>query len=122
VEPLLIDLVSLSDWYRFVPETLGFLVLILVAQTLLPGISAAGLPHPFWIPVLLMSGQYGIMGGLFATLAATAALFFKGLPAQSATPMPGSSRHSPVRGSGSRSCSAAFARCTSGTIAICKAA
>jgi hypothetical protein len=84
-EPLLIDLVSLSDWYRFVPETLGFLVLIFGAQTLLPGISAGGMPHPFWIPVLLMSGQYGIMGGLFATLAATAALFFKGLPAQSAT-------------------------------------
>jgi hypothetical protein len=43
------------------------------------------MPHPFWIPVLLMSGQYGIMGGLFATLAATAAFFFSGLPPQSAT-------------------------------------
>jgi hypothetical protein len=32
-----------------------------------------------------MSGQYGIMGGLFATLAATVAFFIGGLPPQSAT-------------------------------------
>jgi hypothetical protein len=42
------------------------------------------MPHPFWIPVLLMSAQYGIMGALFATLAATGMFFASELPAQSA--------------------------------------
>jgi hypothetical protein len=85
-EPSLLELVSLSDWYRFVPESLGILLLIVIARTLLPDVSSDGvMPHPFWIPVLLMSGQYGIMGGLFATLAATGALFLSGLPPSSAT-------------------------------------
>ena len=68
-------MMSLSDWCRFVPESVGLLVVILVIRAVLPGGSLGSMPHPFWIPVLLMSSQYGIMGGLFATLAATA-LFF----------------------------------------------
>jgi hypothetical protein len=85
-EPSLIELMSLSDWHRFVPEALGMLLFIALIRALLPDVLAGGaMPHPFWIPVLLMSGQYGIMGGLFATLAATAALFLSGLPPQSAT-------------------------------------
>ena len=80
------EILSLTDAWKFVPESIGLLALILLAQSWLTDgrVAASGLPHPFWIPVLLMSGQYGIMGGLFATLAATAAYFMVGLPAQSA--------------------------------------
>jgi hypothetical protein len=86
-ERSLTKMMSLSDWPRFVPESVVLLVVIVVAQSILPEgpIGLASLPHPFWIPVLLMSAQYGIMGGLFATLAATTAFFISGLPAQSAT-------------------------------------
>jgi hypothetical protein len=86
-EPSLTEILSLADAWRFVPESVGLIALIMLAQAWLaagPGV-ASGLPHPFWIPVLLMSGQYGIMGGLFATLAATAAFYIGGLPPQSAT-------------------------------------
>jgi hypothetical protein len=85
-EPSLTEMMSLSDWRRFVPESLGLLVVISLAAPLLPASFVdIGTPaHSFWIPVLLMSCQYGIMGGLFTTLAATAALFVNGLPPQSA--------------------------------------
>jgi hypothetical protein len=86
-ERSLTEILSLTDAWKFVPESLGLLALILLAQTWLMdgGVGASGMPHPFWIPVLLMSGQYGIMGGLFATLAATAAFFIGELPTHSAT-------------------------------------
>ena len=86
-EPSLMEMMSLSGWRNFVPETLGLLALIAAIRAVFPnGPSGLGsMPHPFWIPVVLMSGQYGIMGGLFATLSATAAFFIGGLPAQSAT-------------------------------------
>jgi hypothetical protein len=85
-ERSLTEMMSLSDWRRFVPESLGLLVAISLAGPLLPSSFAdVGTPaHSFWIPVMLMSCQYGIMGGLFATLAATAGLFVNGLPPQSA--------------------------------------
>jgi len=61
-------------------------VISLVKMTIFDGYVAPGsMPHPFWIPVLLMSCQYGVMGGLFATLAGTSWFFFGGLPPQSAT-------------------------------------
>jgi hypothetical protein len=86
-ERSLSEILSLTDARRFVPESLGLLALIWFARAWLTDGSApySGMPHPFWVPVLLMSGQYGIMGGLFATLAATAAFFAGELPTQSAT-------------------------------------
>lgn len=39
-------------------------------------------PHPFWIPVILLSVQYGSTEGLLAALAATAALLLGALPEQ----------------------------------------
>src|SRR5580704_14960111 len=86
-ERSLTEMMSLSDWHRFVPESIVLLVVIVVVQTILPEGPAglASLPHPFWIPVLLMSVQYGIMGGLFATLSATTAFFIGELPVQYAT-------------------------------------
>jgi hypothetical protein len=86
-QPTLLELMSLTDWSRFVPETLGLLAAIAVARGML-GEAAVGpgsMPHPFWIPVLLMSAQYGIMGGLFAVLAAAGAYFATELPVQSAS-------------------------------------
>ena len=86
-EQSLAAILSLTDARRFIPESLGLLLLIVLVQTwLMHGTTAAAnMPHPFWIPVLAMSGQYGIMGGLFATLAATATFFVGGLPNQSAS-------------------------------------
>lgn len=85
-ERSLVEILSLTDARRFVPEALGLLLLIVLAQSWLHyGSAGAGsMPHPFWIPVLAMSGQYEIMGGLFATVAATATYFVGGLPDQSA--------------------------------------
>src|SRR4051794_9088420 len=77
LQPPLTEIMSLSDWPRFVPESLGLLVVISLVRMAMPG-GPAGLenmPHPFWIPVLLMSAQYGIMGALFATTAATGVFF-----------------------------------------------
>jgi hypothetical protein len=86
-EPSLAELLALTDARRFVPETIGLLLLIGVARAWwmqeIP--LAGGMPHPFWIPTLLMATQYGMMGGLFAAIAATAALFLGGLPEQSVT-------------------------------------
>jgi hypothetical protein len=86
-ERSLTENLSLTDAWKFVPESLGVLGLIRVGQVWLTDGHAGpgGMPHPFWIPVLLMSGQYGIMGGLFAALATTAVFFVVDLPVQSAT-------------------------------------
>jgi hypothetical protein len=37
-------------------------------------------PHPFWIPVLLVAGQYGALEGLVAAICASAALLIGNLP------------------------------------------
>src|SRR5579871_6905471 len=64
-ERSLADILSLTDARRFVPESLGLLLLIGLMQIWLTHgvVGPSSMPHPFWIPVLLMSGQYGIMGG-----------------------------------------------------------
>ena len=86
-QPSLTEIMSLSDWPRFVPESIGLLLVISLVRMALPSgsVGADSIPHPFWIPVLLMSSQYGIMGALFATLAATGVFFASELPVQSAT-------------------------------------
>lgn len=81
----LAEMLSMSDWRSFVPETAGLLALLWLADAAYPaGLAAPGMPHPYWVPVLLMSCQYGVMAGLFATLAATAAFCLGGLPDRSA--------------------------------------
>jgi hypothetical protein len=86
-QPSLTQIMSLSDWPRFIPESLGLLLVISLVRIALPDgpVGLGSMPHPFWIPVLLMASQYGIMGALFATLAATGVFFVTELPAQSAT-------------------------------------
>jgi hypothetical protein len=85
-QPSLLELVSLEDWPRFVPETLGLLLVIAFIRYIMDASSpgASSMPHAFWIPVLLMAAQYGIMGGLFAASSASLLYFAIELPAQSA--------------------------------------
>jgi hypothetical protein len=83
-ERSLIEILALADAWKFILESALLLAVILFVQQRYGG-APAGMPHPFWIPVLLMAAQYGIMGGLFAALSASAALFMGGLPAQSAS-------------------------------------
>ena len=81
----LAEMLSMADWRSFLPETVGLLALMSLALTFYPAAFAApSMPHPYWVPILLMSCQYGVMAGLFATLAATAAFFLGGLPDRSA--------------------------------------
>ena len=89
--PSLLELMSLKNFRRFVPETLGLLLaIVLVRGVLLRGMLDASLPGAsgphlaFWIPVLLMASQYGIMGGLFAALSTSLLVLATELPAQSA--------------------------------------
>lgn len=85
-ERSLAQILALDDGWKFVGETIGLLGLIWLWQRgfAIAPIEQGSMPHPYWVPVLLMSAQYGIMGGLFASLAATAVVFADGLPAQSA--------------------------------------
>lgn len=84
-EKSLAEMLSISDWRRFAPEAIGLVGLIwLVRATVLDPSSGHGMPHPFWIAVLLMASQYGVMGGLFATSLASVVFLAAELPAQSA--------------------------------------
>lgn len=57
--------------------------LIYLVCSLIPGVDIATLePSPFWVPVLLLSLQYGTVAGLLAAAMATLAYAFNGLPEQ----------------------------------------
>jgi hypothetical protein len=85
-EPTLFEILLIKDWWQFVPETLIILASIYTLQiwTLKDSGAPIGMPHPFWIPVVLVSCQYGVMGGIFAALASTAAYLSTGVPPQTA--------------------------------------
>ena len=78
--------VALHDWKRFIPETLLICALVVAVDMLFfGGDRFAGFRFsPFWIPVLLASAQYGLIGGAFAATAATVALYAFVMPAQGA--------------------------------------
>ena len=81
-EPL--DLPALVGWPRILFETLAFVAVIKVLQyAVLENVDLPGLPHPYWLPVLLASAQYGTRGGVIATIVVCAA-YFLDLPPQSA--------------------------------------
>lgn len=84
-QPSLLKLMSLQDFWRFMPETLGLLVIIVLVRGMvdsrLP--DASSLDNAFWIPVLLMAAQYGIMGGLFAACSTSLLVLATELPKQS---------------------------------------
>jgi hypothetical protein len=77
----------LLGWRRYVPESIGLVLLLVLADhVLFDGSRYAWVAQrPFWIPIILISGQYGLAGGVFATLAATLALYSSALPSQLAT-------------------------------------
>jgi len=85
-DPALTEMLSLSSLGRLVGET-GVLLLIITAlqASLFAGVATGpGIPHPYWIPVLLASAQYGVLGGVFAAVASTIAYFLTDLPPQTA--------------------------------------
>jgi polysaccharide biosynthesis protein PelD len=65
-------------------QILGFFAAALaIDYTLLEGDRFAAIqPHPFWIPVILLSLQFGTSGGLLAVLTASACLLIGNLPEQ----------------------------------------
>jgi hypothetical protein len=74
-----------SDFRSHILETCVLLGIIVVLQRWCFGTThIPGIPHPYWVPVLLASCQYGIGGGAIATLAASGAYLFE-VPAPSAT-------------------------------------
>lgn len=80
----LFEALSLAGWRRQALEIFVFLAVIAISQRSLFGVGEIpGLPHPYWLPVLLASCQYGVRGGMIATVAASA-LYFFGLSPQSA--------------------------------------
>ena len=77
-------LIALAGWRRQLLETLAFLAVIVVLQRRWSGVEEIpGLPHPYWLPVLLASCQYGVRGGMVATVASSIVYWF-GLPPASA--------------------------------------
>jgi hypothetical protein len=71
-----------SKWRWLVPETIA-LVLAIVGFDKLFLKSGAGFdPILLWIPVALMSAQYGVLGGLFAATISAVALLTVGMPPQ----------------------------------------
>ena len=67
-----------------VVELLVLVALIAGLGRLIPGLDVASLePSPYWIPVLLLSLQYGTVAGLLAAAVATCLYAFNGFPEQS---------------------------------------
>ncbi len=84
-EPRLVDILSLTNWRRLTVET----IFLLAATTLLQrrgiGLGAIpGLPHLYWIPVLLAVTQYGMSAGVIATIAASLAYWLQLSPPSAA--------------------------------------
>jgi hypothetical protein len=82
---------SASRWLatgaRIFAETASLIAFVAVAAYLYKGDIAFNSlrPHPLWIPVFLMSAQYGALGGVFAAFGATAALYGFAMPSRAAS-------------------------------------
>ena len=64
-------LFAVTGWRRQVVETVLILAFVAMLQRSVFGFGEIpGFPHPYWIPVLLASSQYGLAGGVLATVAA----------------------------------------------------
>jgi K+-sensing histidine kinase KdpD len=78
-------LIAPTGWRRQLLETFAFLAVIVVLQRRWSGVEEIpGLPHPYWLPVLLASCQYGVRGGMVAAVAASAVYWFALPPASAA--------------------------------------
>jgi hypothetical protein len=73
---------AVPGWY----ESVFIFVILLCIEWMIPGpASLARLsPHPFWIPVILISSQYGSASGLSITGCAVALSWLAGWPEQTA--------------------------------------
>lgn len=78
-----------ATWLPVLPPAGAFLELALIigaiylACAIFPGADLAALePSPFWLPILLLSLQYGTVAGLIATAVSTGFYAFNGLPDQ----------------------------------------
>src|SRR4029077_1226229 len=66
-----LEMLSPTGWRRQGLEKFVFLAVVVVSQRW--SVCAAeiqALPHPYWLPFLLASCQYGVSGGMIATVAA----------------------------------------------------
>jgi hypothetical protein len=81
-EPTLAEMLSLPDWKNLAVETIALLFAIFAARAWAFENAASG--DYYWIAVLLISSQYGLLGGAFAALAATGFYFMGGFPARTA--------------------------------------
>ena len=81
----LLEILSLSNWRRLTLETLAILAAAALFRFCFPHISEIpGLPHPYWVPVLLISSQYGVVGGAIAAAAASIGYVLELPPASAA--------------------------------------
>ena len=72
LKPRLARFFSLQGWPRQLFETLALLAVVTLLQRWSFGAATPpGLPHPYLLPVLLVSSQYGMSGGLCAAAAAS---------------------------------------------------
>jgi hypothetical protein len=77
-EPSLLEMLSLSGWRGLALETLGLLSAIAALRHwFFADAELTGILHPYWLVVLLASSQYGVTGGMIATLAAAVAYLFE---------------------------------------------
>ncbi len=64
-------------------ELAALTLLLLTIDWMLPNVDLADIePSPYWLPVLLLSLQYGTVAGLLAASVATAVYVFNGFPEQ----------------------------------------
>lgn len=84
-EPGLLAILSLSSWRSLILETLALLALMAALRHWFLGdIQIPGMPHPYWLPVLLASSHYGVAGGMIATAAASVVYLFELSPQSAA--------------------------------------
>ncbi len=84
-EPRLVEILALTHWRKSLAETVPLLALATLLQRWLGGLDAIpGVPHPYWLPVLLAASQYGMSAGLVTTIAASLLYWLELSPASAA--------------------------------------
>lgn len=75
---------SLTEWRQFMAETIILLSLLMIVDLLwLGGTGYSEVqPTPLWIPVILISTQYGLMGGVIAAVLTSLVFYSFTVPAQ----------------------------------------
>jgi len=80
-EPGLLEMLSLSSWRTLALETAGlFVAIAALKHWFFGGAEIPGMPHPYWLVVILASSQYGVIGGMIVTVVATSLYLFDVTP------------------------------------------